>query len=136
MADQQHLDWRTIRSRTGGFPPEALLFVRDGLAHTVTMARREEAPLAGAHPESGDARPSHVTGQELCLGLRDLAVERYGMLARTVLGRWGIRSTKDFGRIVYAMIDLGLLRKSDDDSPEDFHGVYDFDEAFGSDTLN
>lgn len=72
----------------------------------------------------------HVSGQELCLGLRSLAVEKYGLLAHTVLRGWGVRSTEDFGKIVYAMVDTGLLRTSEDDSLDDFRGVYEFEEAF------
>ena len=76
----------------------------------------------------------HVSGQELCLGLRSLAVEKYGLLARTVLRGWGVRTTEDFGKIVYAMVEAGLLRTSENDSLEDFRGVYDFEEAFDGPT--
>ena len=72
----------------------------------------------------------HVTGQQLCLGLREYAIERFGMLAPCVLRHWNISRTEDFGRIVYALIEAGRLDKSADDSIEDFHAVFDFDEAF------
>ena len=29
------------------------------------------------------------------------------------------------------MFDAGLMRKTEEDSIEDFHAVFDFDEAFG-----
>lgn len=90
------------------------------------------AELLGEGGEGSEGGGTHVSGQELCLGLRALAVEKYGLLARTVLHGWGVRSTEDFGKIVYAMVDAGLLRTSEDDSMEDFQGVYDFDEAFES----
>jgi uncharacterized repeat protein (TIGR04138 family) len=77
----------------------------------------------------------HVTGQQLCLGLRDFAIRRYGMMAPAVLRAWNLRSTDDFGRIVFAMIEHGLMSKTADDSLEDFRSVYDFDEAFGRDEL-
>ncbi len=86
----------------------------------------------------GDARPTtegehrHITGQQLCLGLRDFALRQYGLLARTVLTRWGIHRTEDFGTIVYALIDAGQLRRSREDAIEDFANVYDFDEAFAT----
>lgn len=64
------------------------------------------------------------------MGLRDYAIRQYGLLARTVLTHWNVRRTEDFGRIVFAMVQAGELRKSDDDSPGDFREVYDFDEAF------
>lgn len=126
MSEQASIDWKRIRERAGPYPLEAFAFVRDGLAHTTKM-------LYGEGAVSGPGLPGperHVSGQQLCIGLRDYAIRRYGMLARTVLARWGIRRTDDFGRIVFAMIDAGLMRKSDDDAPADFEGVYDFDEAF------
>jgi len=69
-----------------------------------------------------------VSGQQLCLGLRDFAIKQYGLLAKTLLSRWNIKSTEDFGHIVYAMVDAGLMRKNDDDSLDDFRGVFDFDD--------
>lgn len=72
----------------------------------------------------------HVTGKQLCLALRDLALQRWGMLARTVLESWGVRSTRDFGRIVFAFIEHGLMQKQPSDCLEDFDRVYDFDDAF------
>ncbi len=71
----------------------------------------------------------HVSGQDLCWALRDLAVERWGMLASTVLKRWRINATLDYGRIVFAMIDHGLMQREPHDQLADFEAVYDFDEA-------
>lgn len=128
MPEQASIDWKKIRDKAGPYPLEAFAFVRDGLAHTVKMIHGEGGSGGGGLSLSGPER--HVSGQQLCIGLRDFAIRRYGMLARTVLARWSIRKTDDFGRIVYAMIDAGLMRKSDDDSFADFQGVYEFDEAF------
>ncbi|MCM8797665.1 MAG: hypothetical protein NC923_07340 [Candidatus Omnitrophica bacterium] len=75
-------------------------------------------------------RKGHVKGVELTEGLRDFAVKKYGPMARTVLAHWGITNTRDFGNIVFNMIDKQLLSKTDDDSIEDFNDVYDFDKAF------
>jgi uncharacterized repeat protein (TIGR04138 family) len=72
----------------------------------------------------------HVTGQELCEGLRELALHRWGLLATVVLDRWNIRRTLDFGELVFAMVDNGLLQTTPDDSIEDFREVYDFSRAF------
>ena len=52
-----------------------------------------------------------------------------------MLEHWHIRRTNDFGRIVYAMIDAGLMTRTASDSLEDFFGVYDFDEAFSRDAM-
>lgn len=72
----------------------------------------------------------HVTGEDLCWGLHDLAVENWGLMAPVVLRHWGIRSTRDFGRMVFALIDQGLLAKQPDDDIEDFSDVYEFGKAF------
>ncbi len=124
MSENIHFDWQTMRRLAGPFPREAFLFVRDGLAHAVELIHGE-----GQFGDDTD-ESKHVTGQQLCLGLRDYAIERYGRLARTVLDHWGLRSTDDFGKIVFAMVEVGLMRKTEEDSLEDFSGVYDFDEAF------
>lgn len=72
-----------------------------------------------------DAR-RHVSGSELAWACRDLALERFGLLARTVLEHWGVTATADFGRLVYALVDIGLLSTQPGDREEDFHGVYEF----------
>ena len=74
--------------------------------------------------------PRHVTGQELAEGVRQLALERFGPMARTVLEHWGIHDTDDVGRVVFAMVEQGILIKQDGDNPEDFADVFDFEEAF------
>lgn len=104
------------------YPPEAFHFVRDGLTYTVQLIHEDPTEL------SVDER--HISGQQLCLGLRDFAVDQFGLLAGPVLSNWNIKRTDDFGRIVFAMVDAGLMSKTDDDSIEDFRGIYDFDEAF------
>ncbi|HEX8903242.1 MAG TPA: Minf_1886 family protein, partial [Longimicrobiaceae bacterium] len=63
-------------------------------------------------------------------GCRDLALERYGPMARSVLEYWGIRDTRDFGEIVFALVELGILVKQDGDSLDDFDGVFCFADAF------
>lgn len=120
----EQIDLRAIMRQAGGYAPEAYEFLRKGLAHTVDMIHGSSGP-------TGDDESRHVSGQQLCMGLRDYAIKRYGLLARTVLSRWGVTRTDDFGRIVFALIDNGLMRKTDDDTLDDFCGVYEFDEAFG-----
>lgn len=103
------------------YAPEAFVFVQEGLTYTADKIHGKQTGLS---PDR------HVTGQELCEGLRELAITRWGMLARLVLERWGIFSTMDFGRIVYAMISAGLFSKTERDSIDDFKNVYDFRKAF------
>ncbi|HXV90435.1 MAG TPA: Minf_1886 family protein [Gemmatimonadales bacterium] len=75
----------------------------------------------------------HITGQELAWACRDFAREQFGLLAPTVLRFWGIAATEDIGRIVFHLIDVGLLAQQPDDRIEDFDRVYDFDEVFTAD---
>ncbi len=77
--------------------------------------------------------PRHISGQELARGCRDLALDRFGPMARTVLEHWGIHSTHDMGEIVYTLIDCRVLTKQESDSPDDFVDVFDFEEAFERD---
>ena len=74
--------------------------------------------------------PRHITGREMAEGVRDLALDRFGPMARTVLEHWGIERTVDVGEIVFALVECGVLIKQDDDSVEDFADVFDFDDAF------
>jgi uncharacterized repeat protein (TIGR04138 family) len=51
------------------------------------------------------------------------------MMAKCVLNQWGIRSTGDFGEIVFGLIEIGQMRKTDSDRREDFDDVFNFDEG-------
>jgi uncharacterized repeat protein (TIGR04138 family) len=77
--------------------------------------------------------PRHISGRELSQGVRDLALHRFGPMARTVLEHWGIHATEDLGEIVFALIECGVLIKRHEDSREDFRDVFDFEEAFEND---
>ena len=99
------------------YPREAYELISESIAYTSHMLGRE----------------GHVTGGELCEGARRLALEQFGYLARTVLESWNIRTTADFGRLVYAMIGADLLKKTETDSIDDFTEIYDFQEAFDRD---
>lgn len=72
----------------------------------------------------------HISGQDLAWACRDFALEQFGLTARTVLGHWGIESTGDIGRIVFVLIDVGLLIRQPTDRIEDFDQIYDFSQAF------
>jgi uncharacterized repeat protein (TIGR04138 family) len=125
------VDWPLVRARAAVFPEEAFDFVREGLKQTSQVLHGP----ASASGETAICDRRHVSGQQLCMGLRELAMQRWGLLAQCVLRKWGIRRTEDFGTIVYALIDREELRASDRDSIDDFAGVYDFDEVFGAATI-
>jgi len=72
----------------------------------------------------------HVTGQELAHAVRDYARDQFGLLALAVLAHWGVVETLDIGKIVYTLVDVGLLITQPDDRVEDFDHVYEFRTAF------
>jgi len=72
----------------------------------------------------------HLGGRELAEGCRDLALARYGVLARMVLEHWGLRTSSDIGEVVFALVDTGLLMSQPTDTKEDFIQAFDFHEAF------
>lgn len=105
----------------GRYPLEAYGFLHEGMSRSVQEVHGKEAP-AGER--------NHVTGKQICMALKDLAMEKWGLLAPAVLGKWNIHTTLDFGNMVYLLIDHSFMHKTDEDSLEDFRDVYDFNEAF------
>ena len=75
----------------------------------------------------------HITGAELAHACRELALERFGVMAKLVLEHWGIRSTSDIGDIVFTLVDLQLLISQATDTREDFAEIFDFETAFERD---
>jgi len=109
---QQILD---LARRTGKYKPQAYFFVFEALEYTVANVAKERR---------------HVTGQELLEGIRRLAIQQFGPMAKMVFGVWGVQRTEDFGEIVFLLVENGLMGKTDKDSRGDFAGRYSFDEAF------
>jgi len=110
-----------IAKQDGRYSPPGIAFVYEGLSYTVKKHAQETGEQSG---------PQHVSGRDLAHGLRELAVERYGRLAKTVLNYWGIGSTRDFGEIVYLMIRNQWMSAQPSDTIEDFNDVFDFSSAF------
>jgi len=73
---------------------------------------------------------NHLSGQQLLEGIRLFAIKQYGPMARSVLEYWGVKECRDFGNIVFNLVECQVLGKTDRDSPEDFAGGYDFKDAF------
>jgi uncharacterized repeat protein (TIGR04138 family) len=111
-----------IAAECGRYNAKALKFVFDGLGHTIQQIRESE--------EEDELLPRHITGAELAEGLASLAKERWGRLAAMVLNQWGVRATRDFGEIVYLMIEHGWMTSQETDQIEDFDNVYDFEQVF------
>jgi uncharacterized repeat protein (TIGR04138 family) len=100
--------------RDDRYSREAYRFVQEGLEFTVQRRGRR----------------GHVSGKELLEGIRDLARDRFGLMARTVLNQWGVTQTGDIGEIVFNLVDAQVMSKQDSDTRDDFANVYDFEEVF------
>jgi uncharacterized repeat protein (TIGR04138 family) len=101
------------------FHRDAYVFMREALDFT--------QKLIGA---KNQGKVRHVTGQELLDGLRQYALQQFGPMTVTVLEEWGIRNCKDFGDIVFNMVEIGLLAKTEKDTRDDFQNGYDFTGVF------
>ena len=101
------------------FAREAYHFTREALDFTQKLISREN---------KGAVR--HVTGQELLDGIRQFALQQYGPMTVTVLEEWNVKNCRDFGDIVFNMVESGLLAKTDKDTRDDFQHGYDFTDAF------
>lgn len=117
-------------ARDAGYAVDAFLFVQRGLDFTVKRIHGQEQAHAVELDDDASGSSRHVSGQQLCIGLRDFAKREYGLLARSVLARWRVNASEDFGRIVFAMVDAGLMHKTADDTLDDFVNVFSFEEAF------
>jgi uncharacterized repeat protein (TIGR04138 family) len=106
-----------IRLREARFEERAYLFVLAALEyHQQRLTERR-----------------HITGAELALACRDLALERFGVMAGLVLEHWGVRSSADIGDIVFVLVELELLMSQATDTRDEFVDVFDFDSAFERD---
>lgn len=121
-------DLAGILARDPRYHLHAYLFLFEAIEFTKTRKRRRQRDRRATRARGPISH--HVSGVELCEGARDLLLQQYGLLAITVLNQWGVRSTSDFGEIVYNLIAAGDLEQSDSDSRDDFNDVYDFETAF------
>ncbi len=108
-----------ILAKDPRFHRDAYYFVREALDFTQKHVSKEHR-----------GRIRHVTGQELLDGIRQFALSQFGPMTLTVLDEWGVRQPSDFGEIVFNMVEIGLLAKTDKDSRADFERGYSFDDAF------
>ena len=115
MRDRKIL--RNIVARDPRYTFEAYIFVLEALQHTRKKFHT----------------PGHVTGQQLLEGIKDLALKRYGAMAKMVFEHWGVTGTIDFGNIVINMVNEQVLSKTAEDKLEDFADTYDFNDVFVKD---
>ena len=109
-----HEKLKSLLDRDGRYKPDAYEFVMQSLTFTQKKLKRQ----------------GHVSAKELLAGIRDYGINQYGPMTRLVLEHWGIKSTDDFGEIVFNMVNEGILNSTEDDKRSDFANVYEFDKAF------
>ena len=124
MIDPDHPLAELLR-RDRRYHRDAYFFVFEALRYAQEQLGLGQ-PIS-ADPDDEEQR--HVTGQQLCEAIRRYAVQQYGLMAKSVLNEWNVRSTGDFGEIVFNLIDIGQMKKTDHDRREDFENVFDFDDG-------
>lgn len=96
------------------YPPQAYMLVFEGLEVALAKlpARR------------------HVTPRELVDGVREAALKQWGLLARTVLESWNVRTTGEIGDLVFNLIERKLLVAGTDDNRTQFEDAFEFQDGF------
>lgn len=103
-----------IAQRDSRYKIDGYNFVLEALNYTVSKLKERR----------------HISGQELLAGIRRYTKEQFGPMSCQVLEHWGIKSTEDFGHIVFNLVDAKILSKTEQDSIADFKNGYDFKEVF------
>lgn len=110
---------KEIHDKDDRFGKGAYFFIREALDHTLKSMEKDRGKNKG-----------HVSGRELLEGIRDYALDRFGPMALTLMDYWNIKKCRDFGDIVFKLVDYGILGRTEDDSLADFEEGYNFKEAF------
>ena len=117
-------DWEInvedLAERDGRYNKEAFFFIYRALDFTVKKMGLSEV----------EREKRHVTGRDLLMGISEYAFDQFGPLTREVLFHWRVYQTRDFGEIVFALVEGDLMGKTERDSIEDFIDVYNFGEEF------
>lgn len=98
----------------------AYYFVREALDHTIRSK----------NPNLDPNQQIHISGQMFLEGIREYAKKQYGPMTMDLFKDWGINACKDFGEIVFNLVDYGVLGRTDQDRREDFAKGFDFEEEF------
>lgn len=129
----RHPDLERLVESDTTWPYEAYEFVLNALDHAAAKSQAMEDTFSAEGTEADNAgASSHVDGKQIALAARELAQQEFGQMAPVVFHQWGIRATLDLGRIIFKLIEIGLLNQNEGDSLEDFEGVY----AIPDDLLN
>ena len=103
-----------IYTQDSRYSPEAYEFVMEALSFSQKRFKKSK----------------HVSGIELLIGIKALLLKKFGPMTMTVLNHWGIKTTDDFGNIVFNLVENKILAKDTQDQYESFKNAYDFEEVF------
>ena len=122
MVGQPQKDIYEVIRDLGKYPLDAFQFVQEGLSYAVMETHGEMSP---------EQQELHkfMYEHEINLDRLEYLQLKFGALASAVLNHWNIRRTRDFGEIVFALVDNEFLQKQPDDSIDDFDEIYQFAEA-------
>lgn len=120
MAEEIKKNLEQIAELDGRYSAGMIKFVHHGLGLTIEQLR----------VDIEERQSFHITGRQLCFGLADLVLKNWGRLAKVVLNYGGIKTTRDFGEIVYLLIRYNWMSARAEDSIEDFDNIYDFENVF------
>jgi uncharacterized repeat protein (TIGR04138 family) len=109
-----------VATQDGRYSIEAFRFLYESLDEALRLAGKTDA----------EGLERHVTGQDVLKGMRSMATKSFGRLAGDVWRSWGVQTSMDWGRIVFLLVDAGLLARREEDSIEDFREGFDFDDVF------
>ena len=109
-----------VAERDGRYKKEAYLFIYEALQYTVEKLGKTELPT----------EHRHICGRDLLYGISEFAMNQLGPLTRSVFTHWGVVETRDFGEIVFNLVNSNLMSKTEEDNIEDFIGVYEFADEF------
>lgn len=107
MNDDRALKW--LADNDSRYHYNAYIFVLESLRYTQSLYKKTR----------------HVSGKQLLVGIAKMAKERYGAMAYFVFEDWGIHTPRDFGNIVFNLVEMGEVKKTADDSIEDFDIEFD-----------
>jgi len=107
MNEERFLNWLSTCEKP--YHPNAYKFVLEALRYTQCHFKK----------------PRHISGHELLSGIARMAREKYGDMAYMVLEEWGIKTGRDFGVIVFQLVEYGEIKKTEEDSIEDFEVNFD-----------
>ena len=111
---------RAIRKEDSRYSAGAYYFLRQALDFSLKHLEKEERPSTS----------NHISGQELLEGIRLYALEQFGPMSSYLLKNWGVHACRDFGSIVFNLVESQVLGKTENDSPDDFKDGYGFEAAF------